>query len=73
MTTNDDDTPEPHPEIRVAHLMLTTAAANIQDLVMALNRGEAPWELARKCLRSIELTDEAISRAKTPLRRLMRK
>lgn len=63
----------PDAEIRVLQVLLNNAALQIQTLVGLLDADDDPREQAKVALKAAELAEVAISRAKRPLRRMIRR
>lgn len=61
------------PEIRVLQVLISTAAFEVQELVGEIALGNYDRERARTVLKACELAAAAIDKAKTPLRRIIRR
>jgi len=59
-------------EIRLLQVLLGNALLRVQELVGVLNADDDARETARGCLLAVELTEAAIRKSKTPLRRIIR-
>jgi len=60
-------------EIAVLHVLISNATLQVQTLAGMLNAGTESRDQARKTLKAIELAEESIRRAKSPLRRMIRR
>ena len=65
--------PFTHPQLRVLQITLSGALLRVQDLLVALDNGQDPREAARSAIKAVELAEEGIRQAKTPIRRLVRR
>lgn len=67
------ESPVSDPEIRVLQLLINTAALQVQELLILIAIGEHNKTQARATLKACELAEAAIVKAKTPLRRIIRR
>jgi hypothetical protein len=59
--------------LQVLQITLSGALMRVQDLLLAINNEQDPREAARSAIKAVELAEEGIRQAKTPIRRLVRR
>jgi hypothetical protein len=69
----DSQQPSAKMLLQVLRITLNGALLRVQDLLLALNNEQDPREAARSAIKAVELAEEGIRQAKTPIRSIVRR